>query len=634
MGANSMDTLKNGLDGSSSGGTISGAALGKIGAFNPTSSRSPGVGDGGDKVLAKCVRLLKTYLLVYYPSDPVLVALDRFCFRMQSIYEDASKSFEYVRALVDAISQSRHNPYHITSTSIPTGSAATSSMGGVSGAASPPPGSNPPQSASSGASDPNQAADGRNGSFSSAGGIATQGTAPVSTTGAGTPGTLVSHVAATNAAAASAQTSSNGSKQHVSGLANATLGPAGAADPERPGASSPPGRRASIALSNAPPGSLAHLAATLMPSEPLTPNFLASRTRLAPSDDVLESLMCSSIFGGRVPKALLDLFAERSSAHSSLGKGSFNANNNNSSASGAMPNTPGSANVANSAGPSSGRVSRSGTDGSVPSASQGGVLASPNNNSSNMSQASSIMGSGGMVVPGSNAAKSSISQHNHATRAFLFSLHDQDLRERIATVSVSKKLEERAMYRSFRRGQPLFQYKHYNEQVKLDLTDSQIDTIVTAMVQSTNHESRLLASKILIKLIMDMYCHDPLEIASAALLSILLEMTLPEQPIDTKIHAFNLIFNLSAHLQMFEDVTFFGQPTSTSLGSVPYADQLKGSTPTIYRIQSELFSIVKELLLILVQQGETSRKLWFSGLSCLLYFMTDTGHIDKDKYVR
>lgn len=44
--------------------------------------------------------------------------------------------------------------------------------------------------------------------------------------------------------------------------------------------------------------------------------------------------------------------------------------------------------------------------------------------------------------------------------------------------------------------------------------------------------------------------------------------------------------------------------------------------------------MVKELLLIQFQQGETSRKLWFSALSCLLYFMTDAGVIETEKYVQ
>lgn len=623
------------MDGSSSGGTVSGAALGKIGAFNATSSRSPGVGDGGDKVLAKCVRLLKTYLLVYYPSDPVLVAIDRFCYRMQSIYEDASKSFEYVRALVDTISQSRHNPYHVTSMAVPSGTVPTAAIGTPTSGNSAAPGSTSLAAfvASGSAGSPGTSTFGTPSSVTLDTGILTpnsgapesrSGSSGISTTitsqnnGNGTNGNIGANTAQ------SASTTTNGgingttNSQIISaasGNGKVTIAPSTSntthttdGHPVSPSAS----RRATITLSNSAaglPASLAHLLASiqLAPKEPIVSNFLAARTRLPPTPDILESLICSSVFGGRIPKPLLDLLAERSSTHSTVShKGSLAGSGSSSTV-----------NTARLARNTEGTVSSSGVSGTVSS----GSIISSSTHSSHSSVSSNL---------------TKLSPANHAIRAFLFSLHDQDLRERIATVSVSKKQEERALYRSFRRGQALFQYKHYNEQSKLELSEAQIDTIVTAMVQSSNHESRLLASKIMIKLIMDMYCHDPIEVASAALLSILLEMIHPDQSIDTKIHSFNLIFNLSTHLHMFEEVSFF-RPTNPTSGTSPRVnnvnDPFKGSTPTIYRIQTELFAIVKELLLILVQQGESSRKLWFSGLSCLMYFMTDAGVVDRDKYV-
>lgn len=372
-------------------------------------------------------------------------------------------------------------------------------------------------------------------------------------------------------------------------------------------------RRATVVLPNGStnlPASLAQLLASiqLAPKESISGNLLASRTRLPPTPDILETLVCSSIFGGRIPKPLLDLLAERNSTHTTVSKGlTISGGSGGDHTSGTVMSTT---------------RSRSHKDGTMSS-----------------SLSSSAATSATLMTHSSAASNiNRFSSSNHALRGYLFSLHDQDLKERIATVSSSKKIEERALYRSFRRGQPLFQYKHYNEQVKLELSESQIDTIVTAMVQSTNHESRLLASKIMIKLIMDMYCHDPIEVASAALLSILLEMVHPDQSVDTKVHSFNLVFNISTHLHMFEDVAFFGPPPTTNPNSSTSprnasSNPFKGSTPTIYRIQSELFAIVKEMLLILVQQGETSRKLWFSGLSCLMYFMADAGQVDREKYV-
>lgn len=587
---------------------------------------------------------MKTYLLVYYPSDPVLVSIDRFCYRMQSIYEDASKSFEYVRALVDTISQSRHNPYHITSTTVPptTGSIITiatptsaNSNPGSSGALSGFPASGSttaPFTATFGGVSTNTldtstmtansgAVEGRSNSAGASGLLASHAGNSGTTGGMGANSSQAASGAAamgnnTNSTALNHSNSAGNGKLQSSSNTHGTA--ANASHITDSHATSPStSRRATVAYSNATaglPASLATLLASIhiVPKEPLIVNYLAARTRLPPTPDILESLVCSSIFGGRIPKPLLDLLAERNSTHSTVSK------------MGTLTNS-GSGGSGNSSTMSTSRMARSHNDGTV---------SSSMNSDGNNSQRS---GSSGPLVPHNSSSSNlnKMSSANHALRGFLFSLHDQDLKERIATVSSSKKQEERALYRSFRRGQPLFQYKHYNEQVKLELSESQIDAIVTAMIQSTNHESRLLASKIMIKLIMDMYCHDPVEVASAALLSILLEMVHPDQPVDTKVHSFNLIFNISTHLHMFEDVAFFGPPPTTNPNSPrnPSNDPFKGTTPTVYRIQAELFAIVKEMLLILVQQGETSRKLWFSGLSCLMYFMADAGQIDREKYV-
>jgi hypothetical protein len=565
------DGSMNGLDNSSSGGTVTGGpALGKIGAFHSSSisgHKGSGVGDGGDKVLVKCVRLLKTYLLVYYPSDYVLVALDRFCFRMQSIFEEAAKSFEYVRALVEAISQSRHAP--------------------LSNAATPTSTNQNPSSLDS---------------------------------------PILSHTPSNshhfNTAPSSVLSSIS---LHHSSIASNPMAAGIQLSPKSLHAST--GVPGSINLSHSNHTNTGNTTSPLTsplnnPSEHpatqqiLTANFIASRVRPFVAEP-LDSLLCSSIFGGRIPTALLDIFAERTEATTKIG--------------------------------TSGTASTTGSN-------SGGN----NGNSASVGAGMSVSGSSSASgkVESSASKSSSKSSHNHVAQAYLFSLPDQDLRERIATVSLSKKMEERAMYKSFRRGQPLFQYKHYIEQVKLDLNASQIDAIVSAMIQSTHHESRLLASKIMIKLIMDMYCQDSIELASSSLLSVLLELIQFDQPVDTKIHAFNLIFNLSTHLHMFEEVSFFNggtPPSSTSSTQTPNPSSLpphasplrtphqshppllhpnlQGSTPTINKIQNELFSIVKELLLALVQQRETNRRLWFSGLSCLLYFMTDTGLIDKEKYV-
>jgi len=59
-----------------------------------------------------------------------------------------------------------------------------------------------------------------------------------------------------------------------------------------------------------------------------------------------------------------------------------------------------------------------------------------------------------------------------------------------------------------RRNVQMFQYKYYHEQAPLNLDKTQMDMVIDAVVNPPkgDHETRLLASKILIKLLVDIYC--------------------------------------------------------------------------------------------------------------------------------
>jgi hypothetical protein len=50
-------------------------------------------------------------------------------------------------------------------------------------------------------------------------------------------------------------------------------------------------------------------------------------------------------------------------------------------------------------------------------------------------------------------------------------------------------------------------------------------------------------------------------------------------------------------------------------------------------IQQELFSVVKEMLKLLVVRGETERRLWFTAMNALLYFATEKGLIDRVRLI-
>lgn len=83
----------------------------------------------------------------------------------------------------------------------------------------------------------------------------------------------------------------------------------------------------------------------------------------------------------------------------------------------------------------------------------------------------------------------------------------------------------------------------------------QMEEITNAMVAPRN-DNRLTASKIFIKLIIDAFVQDDVQVATTLLLTVLTEMI--ESPnIEARVHAFNLVFNLSVHVNMFEEVPFF-----------------------------------------------------------------------------
>eukprot|EP01122_Echinamoeba_exundans_P011362 TRINITY_DN4494_c0_g1_i1.p1 TRINITY_DN4494_c0_g1~~TRINITY_DN4494_c0_g1_i1.p1 ORF type:complete len:1100 (-),score=161.24 TRINITY_DN4494_c0_g1_i1:652-3951(-) len=203
-----------------------------------------------------------------------------------------------------------------------------------------------------------------------------------------------------------------------------------------------------------------------------------------------------------------------------------------------------------------------------------------------------------------------------AESADVFLVHDEDsIRDRIATVGMSKKNQERAMYRSFRRPSPLFQYKHYKDQSRLQLSENQLEDITNAMVAPRN-DNRMTASKIFIKLILDAFVQDDVQVATTLLLSVLTEM-IESSNVEARIHAFNLVFNLSVHVNMFEEVPFFN-PTNP-----------RGTTPAIFQIQAEIYQVVKQMLSMLLVCEETDRRVWFAGMNLLLFFATERGSIDK-----
>eukprot|EP01087_Luapelamoeba_hula_P024945 TRINITY_DN9676_c0_g1_i1.p1 TRINITY_DN9676_c0_g1~~TRINITY_DN9676_c0_g1_i1.p1 ORF type:complete len:426 (+),score=81.27 TRINITY_DN9676_c0_g1_i1:142-1419(+) len=149
--------------------------------------------------------------------------------------------------------------------------------------------------------------------------------------------------------------------------------------------------------------------------------------------------------------------------------------------------------------------------------------------------------------------------------------HQKPPPEQVDVVRSTKKKEEKKFTQAglvtVRR--KLFHYKYYKEQLPLTLNPEEMDLLINAVVNPPNddHESCLIASKILIKLLVDMYVSDSSG-ASKLMLSLLFEM-LDGKQVFTQIHSFNLLLNLSVHMNLLEEVASLDEkvPSPTQLAS-------------------------------------------------------------------
>lgn len=172
----------------------------------------------------------------------------------------------------------------------------------------------------------------------------------------------------------------------------------------------------------------------------------------------------------------------------------------------------------------------------------------------------------------------------------LFVLKDPDVKNRLMAIILSKKNEERQFYKSFRRHPPLFHYKHYKDQHRLSLGDEMIEKVVNAAMNS-QHDERLIASKILIKLIMDMLCQDTR--STQFMIENIIHEMLDSKSDDVRVHALNLLFNLSVHVNMYEEVHFFEPNVEENQEYI-----------TIQKYQEMIYHIVQNVLLSLVYRKE------------------------------
>ncbi|KAH7440215.1 hypothetical protein KP509_04G096700 [Ceratopteris richardii] len=245
-----------------------------------------------------------------------------------------------------------------------------------------------------------------------------------------------------------------------------------------------------------------------------------------------------------------------------------------------------------------------------------------------------------------------------------------------------------------KRPRPLFQYKHYSEQQPLRLSNLEIEEVLSAfcvegsigsstpsMARTSQvlHPGRVslesadVAGSVLIKLIIDMYMED--SVTACPLTLSMLEGMLGSCTVAARVRCFDLILNLGVHahllepMQMEEQTTLVEEPMSAStyLASIggfssskrglnleeafraeerlelmqpqensgtskASAEKVDGATPEAVKLfELWLLQILFEMLLFLVQMGETEESIWAAALSCLLYFVCDGGRIQRSR---
>ena len=168
------------------------------------------------------------------------------------------------------------------------------------------------------------------------------------------------------------------------------------------------------------------------------------------------------------------------------------------------------------------------------------------------------------------------------------------------------------------------------------------------------------------QLLIDQYCSKNL-LAIQEALSIFFEML--EGNVESKVHAFNLLFNLSVHMNLIVEhlprlegegmldaepspptsdllksacapCRFTARPRLTPVTiahwvpSGPLTVRLRGRPPDAQPLQvvaDDLYSKLCEMLLWMVHRRVSDASVWQAAFNCFTTFVTSFGHIDKTR---
>lgn len=155
-------------------------------------------------------------------------------------------------------------------------------------------------------------------------------------------------------------------------------------------------------------------------------------------------------------------------------------------------------------------------------------------------------------------------------------------------------------------------------------------------------DDRVTATSIMIKIMIDQYCTRDLD-ASAQLLALFFELL--EGNNESKVHAFNLLFNLAVHVNMYDEyfpklgadhaksAHYFDRTFAVSFVLLAHKKKCETTGFKVVReIEDDLFDKLCEMLLWILHRRVTDRAVWLAAFNCTLTFICNHGEIDKDRY--
>ena len=177
-------------------------------------------------------------------------------------------------------------------------------------------------------------------------------------------------------------------------------------------------------------------------------------------------------------------------------------------------------------------------------------------------------------------------------------------------------------------------YKYYAAQTPLAVTEAELEDVVNAVVNPQNTNTRMLASKVLLKIFIDIFLSSRTYTnAGAAIQGVIFELvTMPGKDLDvpSAIHAFNLVYNLASHLELYApSMPIQLGSESTSLRSLdPHSvASLACAGADIGSMQEVLFGMASQAASLALLRGHTSLRVWACFLNLLLLLGSDNGEI-------